>query len=98
MANSYDVNDVVRLTGTFRSTSGVLTDPTKVTFVYEAPNSTSLVTRTSTVASVVHPSVGIFYTDVVITGVGVYEYRIFSTGTLRTSTQGWWRVRTQRAV
>ena len=97
MANSYDVNDVVRITGTFTSTAGVLTNPAKVTFVYEHPLGT-ITTRTSTAATVINPTVGTFYTDVIIDAEGVYEYRVFSTGTVRSATQGWWRVRTQRAV
>lgn len=97
MANSYDINDVVRITGTFTSTAGALANPGKVTFVLEDPAGV-ITTRTSTAASVANPGTGVFYTDIVIDLTGVYEFRVYSTGTIRSSTQGWWRVRTQRAI
>lgn len=97
MANSYDVNDVVRVTGTFTSTAGTAANPGKVTFVLEDPSGL-ITTHTSTGASVTNPAIGTFYTDVVIDQEGVYEYRVYSTGTIRSATQGWWRVRTRRAV
>lgn len=93
--SQYDIGDVVRLTGTFRSTAGVLTDPTKVTIKYEDP-SANVVTITSTAGSVFHPSTGVFYTDVVIDEAGVWEYRIYSTGLITSSTEDWFRVRTPR--
>lgn len=97
MANSYDISDVVRVTSLFTSTAGTPTNPTKVTMVYEDPAHV-LSTRTSTMASIVNPVTGTYYTDIVMDQEGVWEYRVYSTGTIRTSTQGWWRVRTQRAV
>lgn len=94
-ANTYDVGDVVRITGTFRSTAGVLSDPSKVTIKYEDP-SANVTTVTSTGASVINPSTGVFYTDIVPDEVGVWEYRIYSTGNITSSTEDWFRVRTRR--
>lgn len=95
--NNYDIGDVVRLTGTFATTAGAALNPTKVTFTYERPTGVITV-LTSTMAGVTNPAVGTFYTDLGIDASGVWEYRISSTGTLRTSTQSWFRVRTQRAI
>lgn len=94
-ANNYDIGDVVRLNGTFRTTGGALVDPTKVTFKYEDPSG-NVVTVTSTGASVIHPSSGYYYVDIAPDETGVWEYRIFSTGTVATSTEDWFRVKTQR--
>lgn len=94
-ANTYDIGDVVRLTGTFRSTAGVLTNPTKVTIKYEDPTAV-VTTVSSTMASVTNPSAGIFYTDISPTLAGVWEYRIYSTGSIKSSTEDWFRVRTRR--
>src|SRR5688500_3192531 len=96
MASTYDVGDVVRVTGVFTSTAGTPINPTKVTFAIES--STGISSRTSTMISVINPSVGTFYTDIYASVRGVWEYRITSTGTLRTSTQRYFTVRTQRAV
>lgn len=94
-ANNYDIGDIVRLTGTFRSTANVLSDPNKVTIKYEDPSG-NVTTVTSTGASVVHPSTGVYYTDIFPDESGVWEYRIFSTGLITSSTQDWFRVRTPR--
>lgn len=94
-ANNYDIGDIVRLTGTFRDTGAALADPTKVTIKYQDPSG-NITTVTSTGASVVHPSTGIYYTDVVPDESGVWEYHIYSTGLITSSTEDWFRVRTQR--
>lgn len=94
-ANTYDIGDVVRITGTFRSTAGVLANPSKVTFKYEDP-SANVVTVTSTSGTVFNPSTGLFYVDVSPDEPGVWEYRIYSTGSITSSTEDWFRVRKQR--
>ena len=94
-ANNYDIGDVVRLSATFRTTAGALADPTKVTFKYQDPSGNT-VTVTSTAAGVIHPSSGLYYTDISPDETGVWEYRIYSTGSVASSTEDWFRVRTQR--
>lgn len=96
-ANTYDIGDIVRLTGTFRTTAGALANPTKVTIKYEDPSAV-VVTVSSTMASVFNPSTGVFYHDVAPDETGVWEYRIYSTGTITSSTEDWFRVRTRRVL
>lgn len=94
-ANNYDIGDIVRLTGTFRTTALALADPTKVTVKYEDPAG-AVTTVTSTGVTMVHPSSGVYYVDVTPDATGIWEYRIYSTGTITTSTEDWFRVRTRR--
>lgn len=94
-ANNYDIGDVVRLQGVFRTTADVLVDPAKVTIKYEDPSG-NVTTVTSTGAVVIHPSSGVYYADIDIDQTGVWEYRVYSTGTVVSSTEDWFRVRTQR--
>ena len=97
MASDYDVGDVVRITGTFTSTSGALTNPTKVSIRHQTPETGSVVIRTSTTGGGVgNPSTGKFTSDVLIDSSGVWEYRVSSTGLISASSEGYWRVRSRR--
>lgn len=73
--NTYTIGDLVRLTGTFTDLSGNLSDPTTSSLVVKSPDGT-----VTTYPSLVHPSTGIYYFDLPITGSGVYYYRYAGTG------------------
>lgn len=89
MPSAYDIGDTVRLSGTFTSTSGAPVDPTTVTVWVKAPTSTVYVDSTPS-----HPSTGLYYVDYTPTSTGVYSWRIFSTGTVITSEDDYFRVNT----
>lgn len=89
IANEYDIGDVIRLSGSFTSTSGAAIDPTTVTVWVKAPSSTVYVD-----ASPTNPSSGLHYVDYTPASTGVYLYRIYSTGTVITAEEGLFRVRT----
>lgn len=102
MGSTYDIGDMVRVTGTFTDTGGTLADPDSVTFAYDTPTSTAAtsVTRASTstgeVNGIIRASTGVYYADVLSTGVGLYEARFTSTGAIQASGEQWWSVRPQR--
>jgi len=104
MGSTYDIGDLVRVTGTFTDTGGTVADPTTVTFLYDTPNSTAptIATRTSTAAGAVNgitkASTGVYYYDVPTTGRGLYETRFTSTGTLTASEESWFSVRPRRVT
>ena len=104
MPSTYDRGDLVRITGTFTDTGGVVGDPTTVHFLYDTPTSTAptTATRTSTAAGdvggIVKQSTGVYYYDVPSTGSGLYEARFTSTGTLAASGESWFSVRPQRVT
>lgn len=93
MPNEYDIGDVVRLKGVFSSTNSTALTPTEVTFWVEAPSSTVLALNTGS-GSVINPTSGTYYLDVVVTTTGVWKYRIFSTGTGQTAEDDLFRVAT----
>jgi hypothetical protein len=104
MGSTYDIGDIVRITGTFTDTGDVVGDPTTVNFLYDTPSSTAptTATRTSTasgaVGGITKSSTGIYYYDVASTGRGLYEARFTSTGSLAASGESWFSVRPQRVT
>lgn len=105
MGSTYDIGDVVRITGTFTDTGGTYGDPTTVNFLYDTPDTagspttaTRPGTSTGNVNGIVRASSGVFYYDILTTGEGLYEARFTSTGTLQTSGEAWFSVRPQRVT
>jgi hypothetical protein len=91
MANTYDVNENVRLFATFRSTAGTPTDPTVVRFKYQSPGSTT-VTRTYP-TSITRSSTGVYYSDLTVSTAGQWIYQWDSSGVVRSSYEKSFRVR-----
>ena len=102
MGSTYDIGDVIRITGTFTDTGGVAGDPTSVTFLYDTPTSTAPVvasrasTSTGDVGGITRSSTGVYSYDITSTGRGLYEARFTSTGVLKASGETWFSVRPQR--
>ena len=102
MPSTYDIGDIVTITGTFTDTGGVVGDPTTVHFLYDTPSSTapSTATRTSTstgaVGGITKASTGVYKFPITTTGHGLYETRFTSTGALTASGESWFSVRPQR--
>ena len=89
--NEYDIGDVVRLQGVFTSTNSTALTPSSVTVWVQAPSSTVLVVNTG---SLINPTSGTYFTDIVVATTGVWKYRIFSTGTGQTAEDDLFRVAT----
>lgn len=91
-ANSYVLGTQVRITVTFASTAGVPVDPTPIRFTTESPTGV-LAVITSTSTSVVNPSSGEFYLDVLPASLGTWGYRVESLGTLKLAGEGHFFIR-----
>lgn len=104
MPSTFDIGDIVTVTGTFTDTGGTVGDPTTVNFLYDTPTSTAptIATRpgSSTAGAVVdgiaRVSTGVFTFDITATGRGLYETRFTSTGVLAASGESWFSVRPRR--
>ena len=68
---SYDIGDVVRVTGTFTDADGVATDPTTVTGKYTDPSS-----NTTTDSSPTNSATGVYYFDIEVDEAGSWKYRL----------------------
>ena len=104
MPSTFDIGDVVTAKGTFTDTGGTVGDPTTVNFLYDTPTSTAptTATRTSTstgaVGGITRVSTGVYTYPITTTGVGLYETRFTSTGTLAASGESWFSVRPRRVT
>jgi hypothetical protein len=85
---SYDLGDVVRLTGTFTNSAGAAADPTTVTFSYTDPNGTTTTLVYLTDAALVKDSTGVYHVDIAASIEGIWRWRWLSTGTGAASTEG----------
>jgi hypothetical protein len=94
MANTYDIGDVVRLTGTF-SVSGTNTDPTTVTLRVMDPTGNKDV-YTYALAQVTKSATGIFYKDVTLDESGHWWYRYEGTGAAAAVLEEWFEVRERK--
>ena len=81
MANTYDVGDLVRVTGTFTNSAGAAADPTAVLFKYKDPSGNKTTLTYGTDVSVVKSSTGVYYVDVNVDEIGYWYYRWQATGT-----------------
>ncbi len=80
MANTYDIGDVVRITGTFTQ-SGSALDPTTVSAVVRRPDGIKQTFVYLTDAEVVRTAQGVYRLDYTPTMAGPHWYRWISTGT-----------------
>ena len=97
MATTYDIGDLVRETGTFKNASSAAADPTKVYLDIQKPDGAiTYSTYAVGTTAIIRSGAGVYYKDIPCTGVGLYEYRWHSTGTVHTAQEGWFSVRTKR--
>lgn len=96
MANTYDVGDLVRVTGTF-TVGSVATDPTTVTLKVKDPSG-NLDTYTYALSQVTKSSTGIYYKDLSIDEAGVWRYRFVGTGACVGEEEKWFEVREKRVA
>ena len=96
MANTYDIGDVVRLTGTF-TVSGSATDPTTITLKVK-PGGGTLLSYTYAAGEITKSTTGVYYKDIPITAAGVWYYNWTSTGAVATAEEGFFFVREKQTV
>ena len=91
MPNTYDKEDLIRLTGNF-TVSSVLTDPVAITLQIIGPDRATG-TYTYAAAQVTKSSTGIYYRDISLDKVGRWDYRFEGTGTVQAAADGVFLVR-----
>lgn len=94
MATTYDLGDLVRITGTFTTAAGVATDPTAVLCTYTDPSGDATTLTYGTDVALVKSSTGVYYVDVNADEQGVWEYRFYATGTGQAADEGSFIVQT----
>lgn len=82
MPNTYKRDSQVRLTATFKNSSGTVTDPTTIKVKYKTPAGVETTKTYVTDAEVVRSSTGIYYIDLTLTQTGRWHYRWEGTGTI----------------
>ena len=78
---TYDIGDLVRLTGTLETADGTNVDPTTVICKILPPSGTSVTYTYGADAFPVKSAVGVYYVDYTPTEAGDFWYRFTSTGT-----------------
>ena len=96
MNTTYDIGDMVRLTGTFTQNAAVV-DPSTISVKLLAPDATSS-TYTYSGGTVVRDSMGVYHVDVAPVLSGTYRYRWVSTGTGAAAEEEWFQVRSRRVL
>ena len=92
--NTYDIGDVVRMTGTF-TVSSVATDPTTVTLKVKNPAAT-VSTYTYALSQVTKSATGVYYKDTTIDTAGTWMYEWTGTGACAVVEEGQIYVRKSR--
>ena len=87
MAGAYDINDLVRCTAQFKTTSGTLVDPTAVIFKLKNPAGTVTSFTYGVDADLVRDSLGKYHIDVAVDRVGIWHYRFEGTGTAKAASE-----------
>jgi hypothetical protein len=95
MASTYDIGDMVRISGAF-SQGGTPIDPGAVTLKVELPDGTP--TTYTYPATMTKDSTGNYHVDISITQQGTYQYRWTSTGGGAASEENWFQVRTRKVA
>jgi hypothetical protein len=79
MANTYDVGDLVRVTGTWEDADGTDTDPAgTITFKFTDPSANTVTYTYGVDAELIKSATGIYYVDVSIDEHGTWWYRFAS--------------------
>lgn len=85
--NTYEIGDLVRLTGSFANQNGTLTNPTTVTLMVRNPDGTTMM-----VSSLTNSSTGIFYSDYPVSESGLYYYRYAGAGAVTAAIEAQFQV------
>ena len=88
--NSYDIGDLVRISGAFTVASAA-TDPTTVTLKVKDPVNTTT-SYTYALAEVTKDSTGNYHKDLSATKAGTWYYRWEGTGTCETAGESYYEV------
>jgi len=81
MANTWDVGDLIRCTGTFTDSAGAAVDPANVFVKIKDPSRNVDTYQYGVDSELVKSGTGVYYTDVDVDERGTWAYRWYSTGT-----------------
>jgi hypothetical protein len=90
----FDKNDKPRLKAQFVSQTGVLNDPSEVTFKHKDPSGNTATLTYVAAAQVIRESTGIYYFDLALDEVGTWYFRAEGTGTPQVAAEMAFEVRT----
>lgn len=79
--NTYDIGDLVRVTGTFTDAAGAAVDPTTVVLKVKDPLGAIATYIYGTDAALVKSATGVYYADLSVAMPGSYWARFAATGT-----------------
>jgi hypothetical protein len=82
---TYEIGDLAQLTVNFTNVNGVPTNPSTVTLLVQAPDTTQI---TYTSGTITNPTTGAFVQNVPVTMTGIYTYQWTGTGALQAVQQG----------
>lgn len=85
---TYDLGDVVRVTGTWTDSDGTATDPGTIVFSYTDPEGTATSLTYGVDAEVVKSSTGVYYVDVTASLEGTWFWRWVATGSGASADEG----------
>lgn len=92
MPNTYDVGDLVRVTGTFTDSDGSAVDPTALKIYYKAPGGTITEKLYGTDTDVIKDSTGVYHLDIDINASGRWFYRFVGTGSAQAADEYWFNI------
>lgn len=93
---TYDVGDLVRVTGTFTNSAGEALDPTAVNCKVKDPSGNVVTYVYGTDDELVKTSTGVYYVDVDADEAGDWWARVYSTGTGQAASEYIFSVRLSR--
>jgi len=99
MANTYDIGDLVKVTGTWTDSDDAALDPTAVFLVYKDPSGNVCdALQYGVGAEITKASTGVYTCNISIDEAGSWYYRWYSTGTGQAAQEGYFSVRVRQTV
>lgn len=96
--DTWEVGQLIRLSGRFTSAAGTLQDPTAVFVSVEEPDGTVTVYEYGEDSEVVKDSAGLYHADIPADAAGNWFYRWWATGTGMAAKVGQYKIIPVRAV
>lgn len=92
MTNTYEIGNLIKVTGTFTDSDGTVQDPTALTVYYKDPsdNITELVYLTD--SDVIQASTGVYTVNISVDEEGKWYYRFKGTGSAQAAGESFFRV------
>lgn len=96
--NEYDQGELLRATGTFKTSADALLDPSVVLFEFRKPGAAVVLYTYPTDTQLVKDSTGVYHVDLSLDTAGAWVYRWYSTGTGQAAEPGEFTVKADPVV